>query len=259
MNDTKRSQIKNLVELKTPYVQYQKIFEYIEIEYNLRLRSKKTSDYYNWLENSRNDNFFDRTISPQYGNLKIEIFVYKDNEKRRLSNHKITKILNIYGKRGYEVIGVRETVDKDRYPFKKSSNGSRSFERRDHYFYQQTIYTLKKEVYVDLDYYQDILNEEEILSDEYETEQKENIEQEINNDNVIEKDQDPLSVIPLLELQLSARTYKCLKRLHVNSILDLTKYSPEELAEVRNFGQRSIDEIIDALHEKLGITLSSVS
>ena len=144
MNNTQNRQINDSVREPSCYEQKQKIFEYIEIEYNLRLRSKKISDYYNWLENSRNDNFLDRTISPQYGNFKIEIFIYEDNQKRRLSTHKITKILNIYGKRGYEVVGIREIVDKDRYPLRKSSSGLGNYERRNHHFYQQTLCTGQK-------------------------------------------------------------------------------------------------------------------
>ena len=61
--------------------------------------------------------------------------------------------------------------------------------------------------------------------------------------------------ISIEELQLSVRAYNCLKRAQINSISDLLKYSPEKLQEIKNFGQKSADEVFDALKNKLGITL----
>ena len=57
------------------------------------------------------------------------------------------------------------------------------------------------------------------------------------------------------ELQLSVRAYNCLKRVHINSIADLLDYSQEELLEIKNFGQKSAEEVIEALKETLGIQL----
>ena len=57
------------------------------------------------------------------------------------------------------------------------------------------------------------------------------------------------------ELQLSVRAYNCLKRAQINSISDLLDYSQEELLEIKNFGQKSAEEVIDALKDKLGIYL----
>ena len=57
------------------------------------------------------------------------------------------------------------------------------------------------------------------------------------------------------ELQLSVRAYNCLKRAQINSISDLLDYSQEELLEIKNFGQKSAEEVIEALKEKLGIHL----
>jgi|TARA_B110000444_G_scaffold20046_1_gene16688 DNA-directed RNA polymerase subunit alpha len=62
--------------------------------------------------------------------------------------------------------------------------------------------------------------------------------------------------ISIEELQLSVRAYNCLKRAQINSISDLLKYSPEKLQEIKNFGQKSADEVFDALKNKLGITLT---
>jgi len=62
--------------------------------------------------------------------------------------------------------------------------------------------------------------------------------------------------ISIEELQLSVRSYNCLKRAQINSISDLLKYSPEKLQEIKNFGQKSADEVFNALKNKLGITLN---
>ena len=68
-------------------------------------------------------------------------------------------------------------------------------------------------------------------------------------------DEDPTSQIPIEELQLSVRAYNCLKRAQINSVADLLDYSQEDLLEIKNFGQKSAEEVIEALQRRLGITL----
>lgn len=68
-------------------------------------------------------------------------------------------------------------------------------------------------------------------------------------------DSDPTSQIPIEELNLSVRAYNCLKRAQINSVADLLEYSQEDLLEIKNFGQKSADEVIEALQKRLGITL----
>ncbi len=70
-----------------------------------------------------------------------------------------------------------------------------------------------------------------------------------------QEDEDPTSQIPIEELQLSVRAYNCLKRAQINSVADLLDYSQEDLLEIKNFGQKSAEEVIDALKTRLGITL----
>nr|YP_010904129.1 RNA polymerase subunit alpha [Caulacanthus ustulatus]WCH57380.1 RNA polymerase subunit alpha [Caulacanthus ustulatus] len=72
-----------------------------------------------------------------------------------------------------------------------------------------------------------------------------------NNDNNEEK----INQVLIEELQLSVRAYNCLKRAQINSISDLLDYSQEELLEIKNFGQKSAEEVIEALQIKLGIHL----
>jgi hypothetical protein len=70
-------------------------------------------------------------------------------------------------------------------------------------------------------------------------------------------DEDPTSQIPIEELQLSVRAYNCLKRAQINSVADLLDYSQEDLLEIKNFRQESVEEVIEALQRRLGITLPS--
>ncbi|MEO0949468.1 MAG: DNA-directed RNA polymerase subunit alpha C-terminal domain-containing protein, partial [Cyanobacteria bacterium J06641_5] len=69
------------------------------------------------------------------------------------------------------------------------------------------------------------------------------------------EDPDPAGQIPIEELQLSVRAYNCLKRAQINSVSDLLDYSHEDLLEIKNFGQKSAEEVIEALRKRLGITL----
>ena len=69
-----------------------------------------------------------------------------------------------------------------------------------------------------------------------------------DNDNKINQ-------ILIEELKLSVRAYNCLKRAQIHSISDLLDYSQEELLEIKNFGQKSAEEVIEALKNRLGINL----
>ncbi len=55
------------------------------------------------------------------------------------------------------------------------------------------------------------------------------------------------------ELELSVRAYNCLKREGIDSVEKLLNYSEDELLDIRNFGQKSIQEVKDKVKE-LGLT-----
>lgn len=77
-----------------------------------------------------------------------------------------------------------------------------------------------------------------------------------NNDLIsISKDEKKINQVLIEELQLSVRAYNCLKRAKIHSIADLLNYSQEELLEIKNFGQKSAEEVIEALQKRLGINL----
>ena len=64
-----------------------------------------------------------------------------------------------------------------------------------------------------------------------------------------------INKILIEELQLSVRAYNCLKRAQIHSIADLLDYSQEQLLEIKNFGQKSADEVIESLKNRLNIHL----
>ena len=74
-------------------------------------------------------------------------------------------------------------------------------------------------------------------------------------DDMDDSVEDPTNQIPIEELQLSVRAYNCLKRAQINSVADLLDYTQEDLLEIKNFGAKSAEEVIQALQDRLGITL----
>lgn len=59
---------------------------------------------------------------------------------------------------------------------------------------------------------------------------------------------------PIEDLDLSERPRNCLKRAQVNTIGELLQRSEEDLLNITNFGQKSLDEIIQKLDER-GLSL----
>ena len=59
---------------------------------------------------------------------------------------------------------------------------------------------------------------------------------------------------PIEDLDLTVRSYNCLKREGVTNVGELTQQSEDDLLEIRNFGQKSIDEVKAKLAE-LGLSL----
>ena len=57
------------------------------------------------------------------------------------------------------------------------------------------------------------------------------------------------------ELELSVRSYNCLKRAGINTVEELTNRTPEDMMKVRNLGRKSLEEVLTKLKE-LGLELS---
>ncbi len=56
------------------------------------------------------------------------------------------------------------------------------------------------------------------------------------------------------ELELSVRSFNCLKRAAINTVEELTQRSEEDMMKVRNLGKKSLDEVKHKL-EELGLSL----
>ncbi len=57
------------------------------------------------------------------------------------------------------------------------------------------------------------------------------------------------------ELDLSVRSYNCLKRAGINNVEDLTNKTEDDMMKVRNLGRKSLEEVIGKLHA-LGLQFS---
>lgn len=52
------------------------------------------------------------------------------------------------------------------------------------------------------------------------------------------------------DLDFSVRTYNCLKKENINTIGELMQFTQRQLLEIRNLGQKSLDEIVEKLAER---------
>ncbi len=67
---------------------------------------------------------------------------------------------------------------------------------------------------------------------------------------------DGLLEMTIEELDLSVRSFNCLKRAGINTVGDLINKSEEDMMKVRNLGRKSLEEVINKL-ASLGFTLSN--
>ncbi|TET11922.1 DNA-directed RNA polymerase subunit alpha [Candidatus Aerophobetes bacterium] len=65
----------------------------------------------------------------------------------------------------------------------------------------------------------------------------------------IEEEDDKQEYPSIEELELSVRVYNCLKREGVDTVEKLLEYTEDELLDIRNFGQKSIQEVKDKIKE----------
>lgn len=71
------------------------------------------------------------------------------------------------------------------------------------------------------------------------------------NQHVIEEEEEEEATpsISIEDLELSVRAYNCLKRASINSLGELLKKSEHDLLNIKNFGKKSSDEVIEKLHQ----------
>ncbi len=79
-----------------------------------------------------------------------------------------------------------------------------------------------------------------------------------NTQIMIEKEDDETEKIlekPIEELELSVRSFNCLKRYGISTVQDLTNKTENDMMKVKNLGKKSLEEVIAKLHE-LGLDLN---
>ena len=64
----------------------------------------------------------------------------------------------------------------------------------------------------------------------------------------VEEEDTNVPTMTIEELELSVRAYNCLKRASINSMAELLKKSEHDLLNIKNFGKKSSDEVIERLH-----------
>jgi DNA-directed RNA polymerase subunit alpha len=69
-----------------------------------------------------------------------------------------------------------------------------------------------------------------------------------------EEQKDKLLEMTIEELDLSVRSYNCLKRAGINTVEELIQRDEEDMMKVRNLGKKSLEEVINKL-EELGLSL----
>ena len=76
---------------------------------------------------------------------------------------------------------------------------------------------------------------------------------------VVEKAQDSkdkMLELTIEELDLSVRSFNCLKRANINTVEDLISKTEDEMMKVRNLGRKSLEEVINKL-AMMGLSLAS--
>ena len=74
---------------------------------------------------------------------------------------------------------------------------------------------------------------------------------------MVEKEEDKKEKVlemTVEELDLSVRSYNCLKRANINTVDELIQRTEEDMMKVRNLGKKSLEEVTGKLAE-LGLSL----
>jgi DNA-directed RNA polymerase subunit alpha len=81
-----------------------------------------------------------------------------------------------------------------------------------------------------------------------------------NTEVMVEKEEskkEKVLEMTIEELDLSVRSYNCLKRAGINTVEDLTNKNEEDMMKVRNLGKKSMEEVINKLNS-LGLNLAPI-
>ena len=86
-----------------------------------------------------------------------------------------------------------------------------------------------------------------------------NLAESVNNVEImVEKEDDKKGMLDMSidELDLSVRSYNCLKRAGINTVEELIQRTEADMMKVRNLGRKSLDEVVQKL-AMLGLKLAS--
>jgi len=70
-----------------------------------------------------------------------------------------------------------------------------------------------------------------------------------------ETQRDKVLEMTIEELDLSVRSFNCLKRANINTVEDLISKTEDEMMKVRNLGRKSLEEVINKLN-MMGLSLA---
>ena len=85
------------------------------------------------------------------------------------------------------------------------------------------------------------------------------VESMTNTSILVSREEDKvhkLMIMSIEDMDLSVRSYNCLKRAGINTVEDLIHRSEEDMLKVKNLGRKSLDEVIHKL-ESLGLSLKT--
>ena len=86
------------------------------------------------------------------------------------------------------------------------------------------------------------------------------LSEDIGNTSIViekpESQRDKVLEMTIEELDLSVRSFNCLKRAGINTVEDLISKTQEDMMKVRNLGNKSLEEVVNKL-DAMGLALSS--
>jgi DNA-directed RNA polymerase subunit alpha len=79
-------------------------------------------------------------------------------------------------------------------------------------------------------------------------------EEEATFPEEVEDDTSKVLEMTIEDLDLSVRSFNCLKRANINTVADLAEKTEDDMMKVRNLGRKSLEEVKKKL-EELGLAL----
>jgi DNA-directed RNA polymerase subunit alpha len=88
------------------------------------------------------------------------------------------------------------------------------------------------------------------------TDLSDNLDAETTIKEQVNDEPDTILKMTIEELDLSVRSFNCLKRANINTVEDLVNKTQDEMIKVRNLGRKSLEEVIHKL-TMMGLSLAS--